>query len=72
MSFLTKLLPMLALVVSMGPFAAQARNVTYRYIAPSAPKRWATNFGCQPVSCKPSICTEVKTGFWPRPLDCAR
>jgi hypothetical protein len=77
MSFSTKLLPVLALVVSMAPLAAQVRNdgphlMNQHDATQSAPKFWATSFGFQLVNCKHSACTKVQTGFWPRPLDCAR
>ena len=65
----TKLLPVLALVVSLAPIAAQARNADAAHMAPAC---WATDFGFQPSNCKPAACKDVQKGFWPRPNACAR
>ena len=69
MAFSKKLLPVLTLVVSMGAFSAQAHNVKYDEVMQTA-KSWVTNFGFLPIDL--SHCTDVQTGFWPRPLDCKR
>jgi hypothetical protein len=73
----TKLLPVLALAVSLAPLAAQARNGDPRLIhhantTQMTPACWATNFGFHPPNCKPAACTNVQKGFWPRPNVCAR
>jgi hypothetical protein len=72
----TKLLPVLALVVSLAPLAAQARNADPRLIhhanaTQMTPACWATNFGFLAANCKPDACT-VQKGFWPRPNGCVR
>jgi hypothetical protein len=73
----TKLLPVLALAISLAPLAAQARSGDLRLIHQSnatqmTPACWATIFGFQPTNCKPAVCTDVQKGFWPRPSVCAR
>lgn len=72
MSRLTKLLPMLVLLLCAGPFAtqAQAQAAQHGHGVHATPKSWATNFGFLPVDNKASHCTEAQTGFWPRPLHC--
>jgi hypothetical protein len=71
MSFSTKLFPMLALVVSLAPLSAHARNSDPRVThQASFLECWATNFGFQPTNCKPAVCTRDQKGFWPRLNDC--
>jgi hypothetical protein len=72
MSFSTKPLLTLALAVSMGPFAAQAHNVPHHNVVQSPQKSWVTNFGFLPANGKASSCTDVQTGFCPRPPNCKR
>jgi hypothetical protein len=69
MAFSKKLLPVLTLVVSMGAFSAQAQNVKHDDVTHPA-KSWVTNFGFLPPA--NANCTDVQTGFWPRPLECKR
>jgi hypothetical protein len=71
MSLSTKLLPVLALLVSMGPFAVQAHNAPHHDAMLSTPKSWVVNFGFLPNH-DASHCTDVQTGFWPRPPHCGR
>jgi hypothetical protein len=71
MSVSTKLLPMLALLVSMGPFAAQAHAAPHHEAMLPTPKSWVVNFGFLPNNAA-SHCTDAQTGFWPRPLHCGR
>ena len=73
----TKLLPVLALVISLAPLAAQARNsapllMHQANTTKMTPDFWATNFGFQPTNCKHAVCTDVQKGFWPRPKTSSR
>jgi hypothetical protein len=70
MSFSIKLLPVLAMVVSMGAASAQAHTVPQDNAVSPTVQSWATNFGFLPFNS--TSCTDVQTGFWPRPLDCKR
>ena len=72
MSFSKKLLPVLAILVSTGAFSAQAHNAKHDKIMQPTAKSWVTNFGFLPINDKDSHCTDVQTGFWPRPLECKR
>jgi DNA-binding helix-hairpin-helix protein with protein kinase domain len=70
MAFSKKLLPVFTLVVSMWAFSAQAHNVKHDEVMQPTAKSWVTNFGFLPIDV--SHCTDIQTGFWPRPLDCKR
>jgi hypothetical protein len=69
-SFSIKLLPVLAVLVSMGAISAQAHTVSQANVVTPTVQSWATNFGFLPFNS--SSCTDVQTGFWPRPLECKR
>ena len=70
MSFSTKLLPVLAVLVSMGVTSAQAHIVPQANVVTPTTRSWVTNFGFLPFNA--SSCADVQVGFWPRPLDCKR
>jgi DNA-binding helix-hairpin-helix protein with protein kinase domain len=65
-----KLLPMLAVPVSMGAISAQAHTVSQANVVTPTVQSWVTNFGFLPFNS--TSCTDVQTGFSPRPLDCKR